>query len=608
MEGGAMGRHLLTITTLLALLGLISGSTSAAELTTAEIGAMPNDVTVEQGGTASFQIWVGATGQLDCAITQDTPSTATVPTAYGIAAAGTVSFATPSAPLAFFAGPPSTSACAATWIGAPGPYRVAATVSTHAATPLGDYLFALSETAGTVVITNPPGASPALSDDFPTTIRVHVVEAQDTTAPVLSLPDDIEAEAEGPGGAVVVYAVTAIDDVDGPVDVTCVPASGSTFPIGTTEVACNAIDAAGNPVVGGFDVTVMDTNGPALTVPAGLSVDATSAGGAMVQFQASANDLVDGDVPVVCEPPSGSIFPNGETTVRCTATDSRGNAGDGSFVVTVIPTGDGGPMLSVPDPITAEAEGPSGAAVDYEATASDPDDGVLQPVCTPAAGTTFPLGSTTVECEVTDSDGKSVSGRFVVSVVDTTAPALKLPAKISTAPNSAYGAWVIFVAKAVDVVDGRVRVDCGRPAYSRFEFGTTTVKCTAADRRGNTASESFTVTVSAFRFKGFYSPVANPPAWNVVRRGSTVSVRWTLSGQRGTTFGLEAVAKGWPQTTALSCPAGKARRDATAGGWWHDWNAGRTVYRWRAPQTRGCWKLEVRFNDGSTRSAYFRTK
>jgi hypothetical protein len=38
--------------------------------------------------------------------------------------------------------------------------------------------------------------------------------------------------------------------------VTCDPAPGSTFAVGTTTVRCTAIDAAGNPATGTFTVTV----------------------------------------------------------------------------------------------------------------------------------------------------------------------------------------------------------------------------------------------------------------------------------------------------------------------------------------------------------------
>jgi hypothetical protein len=42
-----------------------------------------------------------------------------------------------------------------------------------------------------------------------------------------------------------------------------------------------------------------------------------------------------GNIVVVCNPPSGSAFPVGSTTVTCTATDAAGNSAVCSFIVTV---------------------------------------------------------------------------------------------------------------------------------------------------------------------------------------------------------------------------------------------------------------------------------
>jgi HYR domain-containing protein len=80
--------------------------------------------------------------------------------------------------------------------------------------------------------------------------------ALDTTPPIISVPVEVVADATGPTGAVVSYAASAEDDVDGPVPVTCNPASGSTFPIGMTSVTCTASDSAGNEASASFDVHV----------------------------------------------------------------------------------------------------------------------------------------------------------------------------------------------------------------------------------------------------------------------------------------------------------------------------------------------------------------
>ena len=78
----------------------------------------------------------------------------------------------------------------------------------------------------------------------------------DTTAPELTLPANIILVAAGPLGATVNYVATALDQVDGAVPVNCVPASGSTFAIGTTTVNCSASDSHENINSGSFTITV----------------------------------------------------------------------------------------------------------------------------------------------------------------------------------------------------------------------------------------------------------------------------------------------------------------------------------------------------------------
>jgi hypothetical protein len=80
--------------------------------------------------------------------------------------------------------------------------------------------------------------------------------ATDTLPPVLTLPSDMVVDPTSPAGAAVTYVATANDNVDGQVPVSCAPASGSLFAIGTTTVSCSASDTHGNTASGSFSVTV----------------------------------------------------------------------------------------------------------------------------------------------------------------------------------------------------------------------------------------------------------------------------------------------------------------------------------------------------------------
>ena len=87
-------------------------------------------------------------------------------------------------------------------------------------------------------------------------IGAYESDVLDESPPVLTVPAGIVRNATGPDGAAVSYTASAVDDVDGPVEVTCVPPTGATFAIGTTTVACAASDTAGNLAGASFDVHV----------------------------------------------------------------------------------------------------------------------------------------------------------------------------------------------------------------------------------------------------------------------------------------------------------------------------------------------------------------
>jgi hypothetical protein len=89
----------------------------------------------------------------------------------------------------------------------------------------------------------------------------HII-VRDTTAPQLTVPADITANATvgatSPTAAIVTFSASATDLVDGAVIPVCAPASGSLFPLGATIVSCTATDARGNTSAPGtFTVTVV---------------------------------------------------------------------------------------------------------------------------------------------------------------------------------------------------------------------------------------------------------------------------------------------------------------------------------------------------------------
>jgi hypothetical protein len=165
-----------------------------------------------------------------------------------------------------------------------------------------------------------------------------VVDVIPNTPPVLTVPSSFSVEGNTTGGATVSFAVGATDAEDNP-DPTpvCSPASGAFFALGTTTVDCTVTDHHGATASGSFDVTVVDTTGPALSgVPGDQAVTTANPSGAVVSYATpTATDVVDQNPTVSCAPSSGSTFPVGQSTVTCTATDATGNHSSGSFTVDV---------------------------------------------------------------------------------------------------------------------------------------------------------------------------------------------------------------------------------------------------------------------------------
>ena len=133
----------------------------------------------------------------------------------------------------------------------------------------------------------------------------------------------------------------------------------------------------GTPVAGGpLTVTVTDNSCPSatdlapfnltlVTLPGALTQEATSANGAAVSYTTSVsnhNDATDGPMNVVCAPSTGStfaLFPldaaggkGHTTTVTCSAADSVGNTGSGTFAVTVRDTTPPAIATPIANPIT----------------------------------------------------------------------------------------------------------------------------------------------------------------------------------------------------------------------------------------------------------------
>lgn len=326
------------------------------------------------------------------------------------------------------------------------------------------------------------------------------VTINDTQAPSISCPSNITQSTDADQcTAVVTFSPTATDNCPDVGIVTCKPASGSTFQKGVTSVTCTVTDASGNVNSCSFTVTVNDTQSPSMTCPANITQgNDNDQCAAIVNYTTpTATDNCPGVGAVTCNPPAGSAFPKGTTTVNCSVNDANGNNRSCNFTVTVNDTQT--PTVNCPTSITTTtAVGLCSAVVTFSATTNDNCSGATVS-CTPASGSTFPKGITTVTCRATDASGnQSTPCSFTVTVNDTQFPTISCPSNMTKATDlNLCSAVVSYAAPVVsDNCPGLAAPVCTPPSGATFPKGTTTVNCSVRDASNNQSSCSFTVTIN----------------------------------------------------------------------------------------------------------------
>ena len=249
---------------------------------------------------------------------------------------------------------------------------------------------------------------------------------------------------------------------------------------------------------------------------------------------------------VTCSPASGSFFPKGMTTVNCDASGTAANP-DCTFTITVNDTQ--APTITCPANITQSTDpNQCSAVVTYPApTVSDNCPGVGTPTCTPVSGATFPKGTTTVSCNVSDAANNPDSCSFTVTVNDTQAPAITCPPNKtqSTDPGLCSAVVTYNNATATDNCPGVGTPLCSPPSGSTFPKGITTVACNVSDASGNTASCSFTVTVND----------TQPPTITCPTNVTAVAAQTCpISSTATVTFPAPTVSDNCPGATSVCTP------------------------------------------------------
>ncbi|HET9250709.1 MAG TPA: HYR domain-containing protein [Candidatus Eisenbacteria bacterium] len=455
--------------------GLTSGLTAQTFFTdnpkvgSVSVGSQSGDLCAGASASATFPVTVFR-GNLNGSAGAFTANL-TVP--QGLPAGVTASFS-PN-PVSFTPGAPSRTSTL-TLTSSAGTPAGAGTFRVKAATSASD----TASTSATVTVNAPPSIAP---------------------------PGNLTASnTPGQCGAQVAFSAAATGTPTPSVSYSHAP--GSFFPVGTTTVTATATNACGSASTT-FTVTVNDTEAPAITTSnlTRTNDPGTCAAMLMLDLCTFATDNC-GQATVLGTRSDGmalgDAFPVGTTTVTWVATDTAGNSSTATQTVTVTDTQK--PVLTAPADLTITTGADAtqcGATIDDTAlgtaTATDNCGFTLTRDGIPA-GHFFPVGTTTITWTATDPSGNTATATQLVTVADTTPPAITTAAlDVPTGEGLCTATIGSLGTTAADHCGGTTltgtRSD-GAPLGDPFPVGTTTITWVATDLAGNASSLTQTVKVS----------------------------------------------------------------------------------------------------------------
>ncbi len=341
----------------------------------------------------------------------------------------------------------------------------------------------------------------------------------------------------------------------------------------------------GNAGTLGLTNTIVALNGPTATPQCSnntitndhsLASDATCGGGAAFENKTpllQSSLLNDGGSTTIYSEKAGSPTIAAGDTAKCPATDQRGYprpaVGKAACDIGADEYSPTPPTITVPANITEEATSPSGKLVTYTVEAADPDALVKKLECAPASGSTFAVGTTTVNCTALDGHENTASKSFTVTIKP------EVPKHTLTVTVSGEGT----------VTSTPAGIECGQSH----------TKCSAAFAEGEavsltptpaanhlfkewgsacSGSGSCSVTMSAnesVTAEFIVNPAPAPPAGGITIGGGTPHVGETLNIAKGGNASEWTAAEGslsyqWEDCTEAAAPGPNAHCSSIEGG------------------------------------------
>ncbi len=317
-----------------------------------------------------------------------------------------------------------------------------------------------------------------------TTTETKEFKVVDTTAPEISIKDDVNVYEMEVHGEKPTFLATATDNYDEHVDVV-VTDDIDIHTVGTYKITFTATDTNGNVQTDTRSFEVKDTTPPVIAVDDENNKYTMEVHGEKPTFVVTATDNYDEHVDVEITDDI-DVHKVGTYTITFKAKDTNNNSTTTTRSFKVVDTTP--PVITVDDEKNTYTMEVHGTKPAFLATAIDNYDGEIGVEITDDINVDV-VGTYTVTFKSTDTNGNVATETREFKVVDTTPPVITVDDENNKNTMEVHGEKPAFVATAIDNYDEHVDVVV-TDDINVDVVGTYTVTFTSTDTNGNVATET----------------------------------------------------------------------------------------------------------------------
>ncbi|MFZ0014349.1 MAG: PxKF domain-containing protein [Acidimicrobiia bacterium] len=305
----------------------------------------------------------------------------------------------------------------------------------------------------------------------------------------------------------------------------------------------------------------------------------------------------------------------GEQTATCSHTDTGGLPGNASAVYTIVDTGD--PIITDLGPTPSSPNGSNGWYVSAVTNSFRADDGAGAGFVGHSSPYEFDVSSNAAEgsaVKVSSGDVSDVAGN-TASSIDSAAFKIDLsdPTEVSFVGGPAADSSHYFgsvpaapTCTANDAISGLA--SCEVTGYSSA-VGTHTMTATATDNAGRMATATSSYTVLAWTIGGFYQPV-DMGKLNTAKAGSTIPLKFEVFAGASELTDTAIVKTFTQKMSCIDSGQTDAIEEYATGNTSlrYDTTGGQFIFNWKTPTAKGCYRVTLETQDGTTIKADFQLR